>query len=1409
MGLLFLLNADWRKYGSIKNELAASYTRGRDEYPDSLKNAIDYLDTHVTDTAYKEYKKKQRQDKGSESKSKSETSFAQKSENIQCYCCGDKSHKCPDCPLKDKVKRNDWFKKTGVIPKLAKKNFAQAEEEEEGDESDDDDNSTVTSVESSRTTSSRKGGKKKKGWSNFMIQPKQFLMSKDEKDELKYSKSKLNDVIILDTGSTIPATIANPDFITNLKTSDELLRMATNAGTKELNLKGEVIGFGDAWYDPDFMANIFSFSHMKSKYRITYDSKRDDAFHVHTDNGIVKFGVTDEGLYAYKPTKQFLKEVAKTKNKVLKHTFVATVKDNIEGYSKNEVDGARRARKLYHAIGCPTIENLKHIIRMNLIRNCPVTTEDINNAERIWGADIGALKGKTTRAATAKVFEDIVEIPPELKRKKNIVLCIDIMYVHGIPMLTAIDKSIRHRALVPMDNRESKELFESIDVILRYYNKAGYKIKSIHCDQEFRPIMDRVSDDLDIEMNYATTDEHVPEAERNNRTIKERIRATFHNMPFKRIPKVMIKELSMRVTHLLNIFPAKGGISSYYSPYTILSGKSIDYEKELSIPFGAYVQGSNEPKPSNTNAPRTLDCIYLGPVKSKQGGHKLMDISTGKVITRRRVKELPMTDIVIRAVEQMAKKQGIKSLKFTTRDGVPFEDADWIEEVDGAEDDNDENESDSDESESDSDSDDDSSTSSSDSDTSDDNDELDDDMDEIDRLEVEDLLAEARNEADAESNPANIPEQPPNNDIEVQQEVENVHPAGVSVSDVSEDSNELRRSGRERQPPERYNPETGLAQMEKPKSVKIVTDNLMKDLEYCHNMTVEKHPDKYIEYDSFIAGVAARHIHYQNEKACLGPQYILQKGLKKFGAEGIEAATKEMKQLHDRTCFKPILVSELTDTEMRKAQEALMFLTEKRDQKIKGRTVYNGKPTREWHDKEDAASPTASLESIYLTAIIDAKENRDVMTSDIPNAFIQASMPVLEKGEDRVIMKVKGALLEILVSLAPELYGPYVVQEKGKRVIYLEVLRALYGMLVAALLWYRQLRKDLEEIGFKFNPYDPCVANRRVNKKRQTVRFHVDDLMSSHVDSTVNDEFLKWMNEKYGKHGAVTATRGNIHEYLGMTFDFTNKGKVVISMAEYMSRLVDEFPHPITKKAKSPAAEDLFGAGNGKSLDKEQAKVFHTWVAKALFACKRARPDIHVAVTLLCTRVRDPNEDDWKKLIRLLEYINGTRDDVLTLSADDLHVIKWYVDASFAVHADFKSHTGAIMSYGNGAAMTMSRKQKLNTRSSTEAELVGVDDAVNMILWTKLFLSEQGYHVEKNTVYQDNKSAILLERNGKKSSSKRTRAINIRYFFITDQVEKGNVNIEYCPTGEMLADFMTKPLQGKLFAKFKKSLMGA
>ena len=121
---------------------------------------------------------------------------------------------------------------------------------------------------------------------------------------------------------------------------------------------------------------------------------------------------------------------------------------------------------------------------------------------------------------------------------------------------------------------------------------------------------------------------------------------------------------------------------------------------------------------------------------------------------------------------------------------------------------------------------------------------------------------------------------------------------------------------------------------------------------------------------------------------------------------------------------------------------------------------------------------------------------------------------------------------------------------------------------------------------------------------------------------------------------------------------------------------------------------------------------------------------------------------------------------------------------------------------------TKSQKQKLNTRSSTEAELVGADDVSGPILWTKHFMEAQGYEIKKNILYQDNKSTILLLENGKKSSSKRTRAINIRYFFLTDQIEKGNLSVEHCPTTEMTGDFFTKPLQGRLFEKHRKQIMG-
>ena len=134
----------------------------------------------------------------------------------------------------------------------------------------------------------------------------------------------------------------------------------------------------------------------------------------------------------------------------------------------------------------------------------------------------------------------------------------------------------------------------------------------------------------------------------------------------------------------------------------------------------------------------------------------------------------------------------------------------------------------------------------------------------------------------------------------------------------------------------------------------------------------------------------------------------------------------------------------------------------------------------------------------------------------------------------------------------------------------------------------------------------------------------------------------------------------------------------------------------------------------------------------------------------------------------MMKYLNGTHDMKLTLCAENLRSIKWYVDASFTVHPDFRSQTGGTKTFRKGVIQSLSKKQKLNTRSSTEAELVGADDVASQILWTKHFMEAQGYMIKENILHQDNKSTILLQENRRKSAGKWSRALNLRYFFLMD-----------------------------------------
>ena len=174
------------------------------------------------------------------------------------------------------------------------------------------------------------------------------------------------------------------------------------------------------------------------------------------------------------------------------------------------------------------------------------------------------------------------------------------------------------------------------------------------------------------------------------------------------------------------------------------------------------------------------------------------------------------------------------------------------------------------------------------------------------------------------------------------------------------------------------------------------------------------------------------------------------------------------------------------------------------------------------------------------------------------------------------------------------------------------------------------------------NPYDSCVANKVVNGKQITVCWHIDDLKVLHCDPAQVTIFGEWLSEKYGV--AVVTHRGKVHDYLGMIFDFSLKGKVMVTMMEYIKNIIKDFPKEIVGTKTSPAADHLFTVRDpslAKVLPEEQAMAFHRTTAQLLFLSARARRDIQPATAFLTTRVRSPDEDNWDKVKRVLNYLKG------------------------------------------------------------------------------------------------------------------------------------------------------------------------
>ena len=395
---IYLENSDQTKYGSILKGLNEQKSLGNDQYPKSIIESTNVLSNHRFDR--KKFPKKKFQidnhnmDNATSEGDESPTlSFAQM--EGKCYCCGKPGHKSPQCSKRKTIPREEWA--------INKTQFMQ-----QGSTSDNNDQANA---------------QQHVGWAGLHCSFAQMY--------------NMRDLILLDSDSS-DTVFCNEKYVTNIRPSDEILQLNTNGGIMESREKCDVPRLSTYWFNRNTLTNIISLAHMAEKFRVTYDSNVEKALCVHLPDRIVKFHQLRNNLYALNPSdKNYLGEETD------KAQFVNTIEENMRFLSPRQKERVKKAQKLYEAMGTPTMDDLKAMIRMNLIRNNEVTTEDINLAVKTYGPDVGHIKGKTTRQKPSPVTSNLIEIPDELIRiNEDIKLSIDGITVNSLKFLTTISHDV-------------------------------------------------------------------------------------------------------------------------------------------------------------------------------------------------------------------------------------------------------------------------------------------------------------------------------------------------------------------------------------------------------------------------------------------------------------------------------------------------------------------------------------------------------------------------------------------------------------------------------------------------------------------------------------------------------------------------------------------------------------------------------------------------------------------------------------------------------------------------------------------------------------------------------------------------------------------------------------------------------
>ena len=529
----------------------------------------------------------------------------------------------------------------------------------------------------------------------------------------------------------------------------------------------------------------------------------------------------------------------------------------------------------------------------------------------------------------------------------------------------------------------------------------------------------------------------------------------------------------------------------------------------------------------------------------------------------------------------------------------------------------------------------------------------------------------------------------------------------------------------------------------------------------------------------------------------------------KLGEEDTaEALVAEMLQMANKDVWRAKSAQQMRELyrlgRVKNILPCSIFLKEKYDAdkkylKLKARLVAHG--NRQILDDlfgaKDVDSPTVSLAVVNILLQLAAAGNWKKRVVDIAGAYLNADLktPEYMRIPANVVAMIEGRLTQSGETMES------IKQPDGSVIV--ELQKALYGLRQAGREWYELLSSFLISQGYVRSDVDKCLFTKTVGDTICYLAIYVDDiLIISNSDAKV-DTITQALETRFG---TITIQEGETMSFVGIEIITDPAGNVRLRQRGYIADILVHFGVDQGQTADYPCTGNIMDAAKSSEPDFDVAR-FKSGVMKLMYLSTRTRPDIAFVVSALACRAERPKTSDWERLVHTVKYLNGTKDDSLLFKYGGKIELSAFVDASFMTHRDMRGHTGYCIfadKIGSAAILYRSVKQKTVADSSTEGEVIALHELVQHLLWVISIYENMGVHITKPiSVHNDNKSNLTLHSKDVVNFKGRSKYISRKYFSVFEHVESGELKLIWTGTDDLVADFLTKAVQGGKFKKFK------